>query len=117
MKYQKKMYQNIKFPSLLINQLLNNFINKYKNGELKLYIEKTDNNIYGYKDLSHFFNDYEQNHYMCKIEYLILNVSFIKIEYNKHHTNIYMLYLSEYDFNTLINPLEKYIELPVVLVD
>ncbi|HDR5353628.1 TPA: hypothetical protein QCS32_005403 [Bacillus thuringiensis] len=111
MKYQKKRYQNIKFPSLLINQLLNNFINQYKNGELKLYIEKTENNICGYRDLSSFFNDYERNHYMCKIEYLILNVLFIKIEYNKQHTNIYMLYLSEYDFNTLINPLEKYIEL------
>lgn len=111
MKYQKKMYQNIKFPSLLINQLLNNFINKYKNGELKLCIEKEGNSIYGYKDVNSFFNDYEQNYYISKIEYSILNVTFIKIEYNKQHTNIYMLYLSGYDFNTLINPLEKYIEL------
>lgn len=111
MKYQEKTYQNIKFPGLLINQLLSNFINIYRNGQLKLHIEKTKNSICGYESLNSFFKDYDQNHFVSKIEYSVLNIPYIKIEYNKQHTNIYMLYSSNYDFNTLIKPLEKYIEL------
>ncbi|HDX9614699.1 TPA: hypothetical protein ROY01_005916 [Bacillus toyonensis] len=111
MKYQERIYQNIKFPSLLINQLLNNFTNKYRDGQYKLHIEKTENSICGYENLSSFFNDYDQNHFVSKIEYSILNIPYIKIEYNKQHTNIYMLYIADYDFNTLIKPLKKYIEL------
>ncbi|MED1640931.1 hypothetical protein P4V01_29090 [Bacillus thuringiensis] len=111
MKYQEKIYQNIKFPSSLINQLLNNFTNKYKDGQYKLHIEKIENSICGYKNLSSFFYDYDQNHFISKIEYSVLDIPYIKIKYNKQHTDIYMLYSSNYDFNTLIKPLEKYIEL------
>lgn len=111
MKYQEKTYQNIKFPSSLINQLLESFANKYRDGQYKLHIEKTKNSIFSYENLNSFFKDYDQNHFVSKIEYSISNISYIKIEYNKQHTNIYMLYISEYDFNTLIKPLEKYIEL------
>ncbi|MBJ8113830.1 hypothetical protein JDS99_30485 [Bacillus cereus group sp. N6] len=111
MKYQEKIYRNIKFPSLLINQLLDCFTNKYRDGQYKLHIEKTKNSIFSYENLNAFFKEYDQNHFVSKIEYSILDIPYIKIEYNKQHTNIYMLYTSDYDFNTLIKPLEKYIEL------
>lgn len=91
--------------------MLDSFTNKHRDGQYKLHIEKTKNSIFGYENLNSFFKDYDQNHFVSKIEYLISNIPYIKIQYNKQHTNIYMLYNSNYDFNTLIKPLEKYIEL------
>ncbi|PKJ52047.1 hypothetical protein, partial [Bacillus sp. SN10] len=111
MKYQKKIYPNVKFPSLIIDRILKDFRNSYKNGQFKLHMYKTTHGIYRYEDLNSFFSAYDQsNNVRFKIEYLVLNVPYIEIEYNKQYTSIYMLYISNYDFNTLINPLEEYIK-------
>ncbi|PEM05403.1 hypothetical protein CN602_04190 [Bacillus cereus] len=107
MDYYTKKYKDTKFPNLVIKQVLNTFINMYKEGNVYLTLSK-NNHVQSYENLDIFLTDYNQHNFITNIEYIIFGITRLKIEFNMYHTTIYVLNSAKLDFNRIIQPLENY---------